>query len=342
MLQTFANLPQSLNDAITQTITNQTNPEWLKRAEILHQRYMTRTKNENGNYISDYADTIAYLALRAPATYAQIYGALSQITELIPAFNPKSVLDIGSGPGTGIWAAKTVWTTINLATCIDKNEQLLITGEEITQKANIIKDVTWTKWDSIRDEALNVPMSDVVIVANVLNEMPINEARNLLGQAFNRCRGILIIVEPGTPFGIDIIQAAAKSFANKNLLLAPYIDNSFVTNKENWLHFSQRFIRPEFQRRIRQRLRIDPLAASDWEEAKYAYTAISKIPADINIWGRVIGLTQKQKGFIEIPILTKDGISNLKVMKRHKTNYNFAKDLKWGQIIKNKEDLIFI
>lgn len=340
MLQTFANLPKNLNEAISFTIASQQNSEWLKRAEILHDRYMARDKNENDNFISDYADTIAYLALRTPATYAQIFGSLSQINELIPSFKPKSVLDIGSGPGTGIWAAKTIWPSINLATCIDKNEHLLVTGEEITQKADIIQNSLWTKWDSVRDEDLNVPMSDIVIVANVLNELPISEAKNLLGQAFNRCRGVLIIVEPATPFGIDIIQTSAKSFANKNILLAPYIDNSFVANKQQWLHFTQRFIRPEFQRRIRQRMRTDPLTASDWEEAKYAYTAISKIPAEMKIWGRVIGLTQKQKGFIEIPVLTKDGISNLKVMKRHKNNYNFAKDLKWGQIIKNKEDLV--
>lgn len=340
MLQTFANLPDRINDAISKTISEQQNPEWLKRAEILHNRYMTRDKSENQDYINDYADTIAYLALRTPATYAQIFGSLLQISELAPFFKPKSVLDIGSGPGTGIWAAKTVWDSIEDATCIDKNEHLLVTGKEITNKANIIKNVTWKKWDSVKDDTLNLPMSDIVIVANVLNEMSDSQAKYLLDQAYNRCRFLMIIIEPGTSFGIDIIEKATRSFPNKIVLIAPYINNNFVIDKKTWLHFSQRFIRPEFQRRIRKRMRTDPLSASDWEETKYAYLAIGKLPVENKIWGKVVGPTLKQKGFLEIPILTKDSITKIKVLKRNKKQYTFAKNIKWGDIVKNQKDLV--
>ena len=81
--------------------------------------------------------------------------------------------------------------------------------------------------------------------------------------------------------------------------------------------------------------------ASDWEDAKYAYTVICKIEPEIHPWGRCVGPTQIQKGFLEIPILTKEGIEKMKIMKRHKEQYTFAKNLRWGDIIMKESDIKF-
>lgn len=161
----------------------------------------------------------------------------------------------------------------------------------------------------------------------------------MLGQAYNRCGGIMVVIEPGTPYGFGIVGAAAKSFTNKATLLAPYIDNAFVQSNDFFLHFPQRFIRPEFQRRVRAQMRDDSLSPSDWEEGKYSYVAISSKMPQENYWGRVVGPAKKQKGFIELSILTKDAIVHTRVMKRNKNDYLFAKKLRWGDLIKKREDL---
>jgi len=45
-------------------------------------------------------DLAAYLAVRAPATFASISAVLREVTKLAPDYAPQSMADIGSGPGT--------------------------------------------------------------------------------------------------------------------------------------------------------------------------------------------------------------------------------------------------
>ena len=339
MIKTFINLPQKISSAISESLSLPENGRWLANAEKLHERYMTRDK-ETANFIHDSLDIFAYLGLRSAATYAQISGALLQVQEGMPSWQPTSLLDIGSGPGTAVWAAKTVWSSIEMATCIDQDEKFLTIGKELLEKSELPLDVTWQQQNITIGLGNTSQQYDLVIIANVLNELDPEETSVLVYNALSRCKGILIVIEPGTPLGYTIVQTTAKSVAGKNTLIAPYIDNSFVKSDDYWIHFPQRFIRPAFLKRIRQHMRDSELMASDWEEAKYSFVAIGKNLPEEKIWGRCIGPIKKQKGFLEVPILTKDKIFYVKVLKRHKEQYNFAKELKWGETIKSSQDII--
>lgn len=48
-------------------------------------------------------ETIAYVAGALPATYAAIYNVMKELKERICSFEPKTMLDFGTGPGTGLW-----------------------------------------------------------------------------------------------------------------------------------------------------------------------------------------------------------------------------------------------
>lgn len=87
-------------------------------------------------------------------------------------------------------------------------------------------------------------------------------------------------------------------------------------------------------------MRDSSLMASDWEDSKYSYVAIGKIPAEVLPWGRCVGPVKLMNGYLEVPILTKDFLKEIKIMKRHRSQYIFAKKLKWGQIILREEDCI--
>lgn len=97
MIQTFANLPSGINEAISNLLSKQETTEWLTRVEILHNHYINCDKGVNDTYINDSLDVLAYLGLRTPATYAQIYSAMSQVQEVMPVWQPKSLLDIEIG-----------------------------------------------------------------------------------------------------------------------------------------------------------------------------------------------------------------------------------------------------
>ncbi len=115
-MQTFLNLPEKITQSIEAILAQPENSQWLKRAEILHTRYTEGKRHPQESFLKDSVDIAAYLGLRVPATFAQIAGALSQLKEAYPDFKVESVLDLGSGPGTAVWATKQVFPELQTAT----------------------------------------------------------------------------------------------------------------------------------------------------------------------------------------------------------------------------------
>ena len=335
-MKTFINLPPKIEAAIDGILAQPENSSWISRAQLLHEKYQKGKKHPQESYIRDFVDVAAYLGMRVPATYAQIAGALYQVRETMPDWQPESVLDLGSGPGTAVWAAKEVWPSLKKATAIDNDGSLLSVSRELFNKSDIELDLEW-KGDSLRsDFGSKNNKYDVVILANVLNELTEEERIKVIDRAFTQSSKILVIIEPGTPAGAQIITSSYTNFTNKNFLLSPFINNTFVDTKDFWLHFPQRFKRPQFQRRIRQQMRASSLMASDWEETKYSYITLSKYSAQVTAWGRVVSPIKKQKAWFDITVLTAKGIEKLQVFKRDKEKYNLVRKLKWGDIVESE------
>lgn len=332
-MKTFINLPDKIEEAIDAILSQSENSSWISRAQILHDKYKTGKRHPQESYIRDFVDIAAYLGMRVPATYAQIAGALYQLKESMPAFQPESLLDLGSGPGTAIWAAKEVWPSLKKATAMDNDGSFLSVSRELFNKSGLELDIEW-EGDSLRsDFGSKNNKYDVVILANVLNELTEEERIKVIDRAFTQCNKVLVIIEPGTPGGAQIITDSQKNFTNKHFLMAPFLNNSFVESADFWIHFPQRFIRPEFQRRVRQHMRVSNLMASDWEETKYSYIAFSKYAPETSPLGRVVAPIKKQKAWFDLTVLTAKGIEKLQVFKRDKDKYNYVKKLHWGDVI---------
>jgi ribosomal protein RSM22 (predicted rRNA methylase) len=54
----------------------------------------------------------AYLAYRAPATYAAAAAVFRQAALQRPGWAPRSLLDAGAGPGAAAWAARAMWPSL--------------------------------------------------------------------------------------------------------------------------------------------------------------------------------------------------------------------------------------
>lgn len=295
---------------------------------------MKQDKGLDPFYVQKPSDVLAYVSLRFPATYAQIYSALSQIQERIPDWRPKTVLDVGCGPGTGIFAAKAMWPSITSAYGIEQQKFFLTLAEEISFGSKLSVDVTWDNRTIKQWLESNDPKTyDLIIISNVLNELTDKVQTQLLQAVSLKNSGVVLLLEPGTPRGHQIIQTAAKDFAAREHIIAPYINNTFVQSDRYRIHFPQRFQRPEFQRRIRQSMRESELMASDWEETKFCYVAYGTVASSKQLWAQSIGLVRKYRGYLMIPLLTATGVVDTKVVKRHKSNYTYAKDIRWGEII---------
>lgn len=333
-MQTFINLPLPIEDSVAAILSRSTPHELATDAKHLHERYMARDTQKRETFIQSPSDMLAYLSLRFPATYAQIYSALTQIQERLPQWRPKTVLDLGCGPGTGIWAAKTLWPDITTAIGIDTEKYFLSLGEEIRYGAKLSMNLTWINKNILNwIETSKTEVYDLIIVANVLNELSEIVIERLLSQLSLSSSGVILMLEPGTSVGYQIIQSVAEQLSQKEQIIAPYVNNTFRRSDDYWVHFPQRFTRPEFQRRVRQSMRESTLMASDWEETKFSYIAWGNLPVTKKFWGQCIGKPEVQKGFLMLPLLTEEGVIKAKIFKRYKQSYRFAKNLHWGEMI---------
>ena len=341
-LQTFINLPPLLSEA-TAAVVADTNPREVNtHAKNLHGRYMQPERREKSPLLRSNKDMLAYLSLRFPATYAQITSALLQVQERIPNWQPKTMLDLGCGPATGIHAAKSVWPTIARATAIDQESYFLTLGKELMHGSKLNLEVNWiqqsvSRWSETADDETY----DLVIVSSVINELS-GDTKNKLLDVLTRMKvGVVILLEPGTQHGFEIIQSCAERVAQDRKLIAPFIDNTFIKSESYWIHFSQRFTRPEFQRRVRQAMREGDEKASDWEDSKYCYVAFGSVTVEHMPYAVTIGSIERYHGYLIVPLLTAKGIEKVKVMKRHKDQYRFGKNLAWGETITNPSELYF-
>jgi len=303
-------------------------------AKKLHGRYMDTDRTSREPLVKSGGDVLAYLSLRFPATYAQIASALGKIKERLPEWKPQSVLDIGCGPGTGLFAAHTAFPSITRATAIDREDTFLTIGETLARETSLSIDISWKKQTVSQWIAdAGTIRYDLIIIANVINELPAPVVHDLLSKLAALSDGIVLLLEPGTPHGFKMIQSAAEKITKYRPLVAPYINGKLVQSHDYWVHFPQRFIRPEFQRTVRQKMRDSDLMASDWEETKYSFVAFGEITPAVHPYAVSVGAPEIYHGYLTVRLLTDSGIETVKVMKRHKEQYRFAKNLAWGDTV---------
>jgi len=344
-------LPPKIEKAIIRILSRIDTNKWINSAIQLSSKYrLNRDTIESYDdvFLDGVDDVLGYLALRTPATYAQLYGAMFNIVEMLPSWKPISILDIGSGPGTAVWAASDIWTSINKVTCLERDHNFSRIGKEILQSS--LPELINLNWKTI-DLSVSKPELDVkfdlVTIGSVLNEMTNKQRKDILEFAYNHCKGVLLVVEPGTPYGLEAIkQASILLHAHEGTLIAPYIDNTLPLSDHEKIRFTQKIIRPEFHRRIRQKQRkinntSDKrlLPASDWEKTKYGYVAMSTIPTKITPFARLIAKPAIFKSHIELKILTKNGVKNQRILKRDKPYYKFAKKMKWGELLNSPKKI---
>lgn len=157
----------------------------------------------------EYASDL-YMAVRLAPNYACLRTIMNEIRVLDPSFEPKSVLDFGSGMGTTCWAVKETWPNsvqefMNIELSRDQQylcEFLLRGGKEFGKP---LADVYHRQY---------LPTSgrvkyDMVVAAFSMLEVPNMEMRTqIIENLWSKTNDLLVIVERGNRGGFAIVNEA--------------------------------------------------------------------------------------------------------------------------------------
>ncbi|RDD47235.1 Methyltransferase-like protein 17, mitochondrial [Trichoplax sp. H2] len=164
-------------------------------------------------------ECLAFAVSRLPACYGATLRVLQEIATRLPGFQPRTLLDFGSGVGTAVWAANQIWgESITEYQCVDISSdaidfsELLFKGGD-RNAPSMIPNIFYRQFLPI-SQRVNY---DVVIASYSLHELPnIKLRQEAIKALWKKTKDFLIIVEPGNNDGFDTILHARNAIVNMN------------------------------------------------------------------------------------------------------------------------------
>jgi ribosomal protein RSM22 (predicted rRNA methylase) len=258
----------------------------------------------------------AYLAYRAPATFAAAAAVFRQVALQRPEWRPRSVLDVGAGTGAATWAALEQWPSLAELTLVEVEPAMLDAGRELLPDAS---------WVAGNVEAARGP-ADLVLCSYVLGELA-----NAAGAAlhlWDQAADAVAFVEPGTPAGYRrVLDARAAVLAAGGHTVAPCPhDLPCPLPADDWCHFAARLPRSKLHRRAKG-------ADLGWEDEKFSYAVLSREPVSPAA-ARIIRRPVARSGYVELVTSDADGaVRERRVAKSAGAAYKQARKAGWGDAL---------
>src|SRR5262249_37821076 len=175
-------------------------------------------RRDGALFVASRRDALAYVAVRLPATYAAIRASFGAIAEARPDFAPKTMLDVGAGPATALWAAADCWPALADALLVEASPVLRACGEELAAEAGLPL-ITWHIANVASDGIVGAPRH-LVTLAYGLNELAPSARQSALERLWRLTADTLVIVEPGTPAGWQRILSARRQLIERGAHVA--------------------------------------------------------------------------------------------------------------------------
>jgi ribosomal protein RSM22 (predicted rRNA methylase) len=284
--------------------------------------------------VPDLTDTerLAYVIVRAPATYAAVASVLGEMRQRAPGFHATSVLDLGAGPGAATWAAltrdvvATQQDAIARVTLIERDRGFIELGRRIMNAARAdVAPHAELDWQCADLRALpNLPSHDLVIVSYALGELDTNAARDVLQRAWTAARHALVLVEPGTPRHFArLLEARERLIRDGGFIAAPCPHElACPMAGVDWCHMPARVERTSLHRRLKS-------AALPYEDEKFSYVIVMRDRA-VRAAARIVRRPEIQKGFVALTLCTPEGLRREGVPRSKREAFRVARKADWG------------
>ena len=269
-------------------------------------------------------DRLAYAAARMPATWRAIAAALGELRLRCPTLRLRSLLDIGCGPGTALWAAWTTCGELRRATLLDRDPAMTMLGQRLLAGGLPARQVAASWWRMSASELTGARSHDLVVAGYLLAELDAASRRDVVERAWAAAEAALVLVEPGSIAGYRrILEAREQLLSSGAQVVAPCPHAApCPLPAGDWCHFGARLGRSSLQRRLKQ-------GVLGYEDEKYAYLVAVRgtgQPAP----ARVIRRPRAARARITLRLCRPDGVRDETVEKAQRAEYRLARRLAWG------------
>ncbi|HEX5378052.1 MAG TPA: small ribosomal subunit Rsm22 family protein [Phenylobacterium sp.] len=320
-------LPPALRLAADRLLEGVARGGLAERAGRISQAY--RAGRTSAAAIKDAADATAYVLARLPATYAACARAFDEAARLTPAFAPRSLLDAGAGPGGAAWAALETWPDLDETVLLDSSRTFLEMARTLSaEAAPPLRDARRLKVDLAQPESW--PTADLVVASYALAEIATARQAATVEALWAACRGMLVLIEPGTPDGWRRILAARRLLvAGGGEIVAPCPHAlACPLTDPDWCHFSQRLPRSRDHRLAKG-------ADAPFEDEKFIYLAVARPTVAVAPRpARILAPPRAAKPAITFKLCTPLGPVETRIVpKRDKAAFAVARRRDWGDTL---------
>jgi ribosomal protein RSM22 (predicted rRNA methylase) len=319
-------LPSDLRAALDKLAQGLSRKSLAERAATQSQNYRA---GGGSRVIATADDALAYAFTRLPATYAAAIAVFDALRETLPDFQPRTVLDIGAGPGSATFAAVRAFDTLGNIRLVDANASLralaltLMSDADSETLRRAADANAYRRGDALALLA-DAVHADLVIASYAAGELPDRDLARFAQALWTVTTGALVVIEPGTPDGYGrVLRMRGELIAAGAHVAAPCPHaRGCPLQAPDWCHFAQRLPRS------RDHLRIKG-AEVPFEDEKFAYVVLSRsVPRPVD--ARVLAPPRISKSAVTTKLCTADGLAADIAARRDGAAYRQRKSWRWG------------
>lgn len=321
---TSPDLPAELKAALDGKLRGFSRSDAATRAAVISKTYRA---GGNSGAIRSETDALAYALARMPATYAAVTASLNALVETRPDLAPKTLLDIGAGPGTATWAAAEAFPSLQHLTLLDANAALRTLALDLARNSTRLRNMSYEPGEAGATLA-KADAADLVVASYMINEIGESEQHALAELMWEKTLDTLLVVEPGTPAGYARIIALRDHLIALGAHVAapcPH-DGQCPLRPPDWCHFSQRLQRSRAHMQVKG-------AQVPFEDERFSYVALTRAPLERRHLSRVLAQPDVGKVEITAKLCTTEGLSVTRVPRRAKADYAAARRWRWGDAV---------
>lgn len=314
-------LPLPLQTAIEHIVESMGMRQLIEAREELTNRY--RQPIAGSQFMTTEAQRQSYVISRLPATYAALQSAFAAIQERaqLPI---KSILDLGAGPGTAMWAACENFPEIETITLIEKDRSLSDLGQRLAEfsEQTVMHSANWQEGDL--EKLTHLPPHDLVVLSYSIGELSPERIQPLIDLCWKSTQQLLLIVEPGTPVGFERIRLIRSQLIDTGAhLIAPCPHHlACPMTGGDWCHFAARVERSSLHRKLKG-------GSLGYEDEKFSYVAATKTPFPFPS-SRILREPLRHSGHVVLKLCTPEGVQNPTISKKMGELYKQARKADWG------------